>query len=266
MPGLANTFITNPAAMTRLRKYLRQVLKSIKRSIMSRWASARLDHHEIELIKNIKAKKITYLSEEKLACIVTTINSLKQTKIEGAFIEAGCALGGSTVLIGKCKNRNVPLFVYDVFGLIPAPTEQDTKDVHERYEVIVSGKSTGIGGDEYYGYQKKLYETVISNLEFFGLDCQEDSITLIKGLLQETMVIKQPVAFAHIDVDWYEPVKFCIESICPKLVLGGSVIFDDYYDWGGCRKAVDEYLRTVVGQFALDGSAGGMKITRISCS
>ena len=223
-----------------------------------------LSTHEVELIKKIKAKKITYLSEMRLGCIVNTIKSLKENKVEGAFLEAGCALGGSTVLIGKCKDKNVPLYVYDVFGLIPAPTKQDTQDVHERYNTIVSGKSAGIDGDTYYGYQKNLYETVVSNLEFFGLDCQRDSITLIKGLLQETMEVKQPIAFAHIDVDWYEPVKFCMETICPKLVLGGCVILDDYYDWGGCRKAVDEYLRTVVGQFALDGSAHAMKMTRIS--
>ena len=218
----------------------------------------------LELIKDIKSKKITYLSEAKLARIANTIISLKEQDVDGVFVEAGCALGGSTALIGKCKAKSVPLYVYDVFGLIPAPTEQDTADVHERYKTIVSGASKGISGDEYYGYQKNLYETVISNLESFGLDCHGDSIVLIKGLLQETMEVKKPVAFAHIDVDWYEPVKFCLEHICPKLVVGGCMILDDYYAWDGCRKAVDEYLRTVVGQFALDGSTDAMKLTRIS--
>ena len=223
-----------------------------------------LSTNEVELIKKIKAKKITYLSETKLGCIVNTINSLKKNKVGGAFLEAGCALGGSTVLIGKSKDKNVPLYVYDVFGLIPAPSEHDTQDVHERYSTIIGGKSGGIDGDMYYGYQENLYDIVISNLEHFGLDCQRDSITLIKGLLQETMEVQQPIAFAHIDVDWYEPVTFCLGNIGQKLVLGGSVILDDYYDWGGCRKAVDEYLRTVIGQFALDGSASAMKITRVS--
>jgi asparagine synthase (glutamine-hydrolysing) len=217
----------------------------------------------LELVNNIKAKNLTYLSERKLGSIADTIKSVKIKNLEGIFIEAGCALGGSTVLIGKIKDREIPLYVYDVFGLIPAPTEQDTKDAHERYKNIVSGKSGGIGGEEYYGYQNNLYETVIQNLKYFGLDSQDNNIVLIKGLLQDTMEVKQPVAFAHIDVDWYEPVKFCLEKICPKLVVEGSMIFDDYHDWGGCRKAVDEYLRTVIGQFVLDDSAGSVKITRV---
>jgi asparagine synthase (glutamine-hydrolysing) len=223
----------------------------------------KLSSKETELIKSIKNKNITFLSETKLGSIIDTINAIKENRVEGIFIEAGCALGGSTALIATIKNKSIPLCVYDVFGLIPAPTEQDTEDAHDRYKIIVSGKSKGFGEDIYYGYQTNLYETVIKNLKTFGLDCKENNIVLIKGLLQETMQITQPVAFAHIDVDWYEPVKFCLENICPQIVTGGSMILDDYHDWGGCRKAVDEYLRTVVGQYELDDSAGSMKITKI---
>ena len=35
-------------------------------------------------------------------------------------------------------------YIYDVFGMIPAPSEEDGEDVYKRYEVIVSGKSKGI--------------------------------------------------------------------------------------------------------------------------
>ena len=78
------------------------------------------------------------------------------------------------------------------------------------------------------------------------------------------MSVDQPVAFAHIDVDWYDPVKTCLERVMPNLVAGGSVILDDYHDWGGCRKATDEYLRGVAGQFALDDAARSLKLTRVS--
>jgi asparagine synthase (glutamine-hydrolysing) len=55
------------------------------------------------------------------------------------------------------------------------------------------------------------------------------------------MVIEQPVAFAHIDVDWYEPVLTSLKRIFPHLVVGGSIILDDYHDWGGCRKATENF-------------------------
>ncbi len=45
-------------------------------------------------------------------------------------------------------------------------------------------------------------------------------------------------------------------------VVGGSIILDDYHSWGGCRKATDQYLLGVAGQFESDDSAGSMKVTR----
>ncbi|MBH8571518.1 hypothetical protein I8752_00450 [Nostocaceae cyanobacterium CENA369] len=48
--------------------------------------------------------------------------------------------------------------------------------------------------------------------------------------------------YAHIDCDWYEPVKFCLESIYPILSKGDYIALDDYYDYGGCKKAVNEFI------------------------
>lgn len=76
------------------------------------------------------------------------------------------------------------------------------------------------------------------------------------------MNLDQSVAFAHVDVDWYEPVMTCLKCVFPNLV-GGSIILDNYHNWGGSKKATDEYLRDVTGQFVLDDTAGSMKITRV---
>jgi hypothetical protein len=216
-----------------------------------------------ELLSRIRASKLTYLSNKKLASLANTVSAIEDARLPGIFIEAGCALGGSAILIATLKNSKRPFFVYDVFGMIPPPTQDDTQDVHDRYRTIVEGKSVGIDGDQYYGYQENLYDVVQGNLRRFGIAPEERSVSLIKGLVQDTMHIDQPVAFAHVDVDWYEPVSTCLQRVFPKLVEGGSIILDDYNDWGGCRKATDEYLRGVTGQFILDDAAGSMKITRV---
>lgn len=52
----------------------------------------------------------------------------------------------------------------------------------------------------------------------------------------------QKIAVAHIDCDWYDPVKFCLAAVNSRLSKGSTLIFDDYYDYGGCRTAVDEFL------------------------
>jgi asparagine synthase (glutamine-hydrolysing) len=218
---------------------------------------------ERKLIKKIYAAKLTYLSKPKLQNLITTCKEIERKNIPGIFIEAGCALGGSSILISKFKAKKRPFFIYDVFGMIPSPTEADTKDVHDRYSEILAGKSKGIDGDEYYGYRENLYDIVKSNLQSFGISEKSDSISLIKGLLQETMIINQPVAFAHIDVDWYEPVLVTLERIYPHISVGGSIILDDYHDWGGCKKAVDECLAKWDQEFLIDNDAGSLKLTKL---
>jgi hypothetical protein len=218
---------------------------------------------ERQLIYRIRSRSLTYLSDEKLASLASTCRSIERANLPGIFIEAGCALGGSAILIASLKSSERPLDIYDVFGMMPAPTKEDTPEVHARYRTIIEGKATGIGGDKFCGYMENLYEVVQSNLKSFGINFEEQSVSLIKGMVQETMKIEQPVAFAHVDVDWYEPVLTCLRRVFPTLVVGGSLILDDYHDWGGCRKATDGYLRGVAGQFVSDDSAGSMKLTKI---
>lgn len=240
-----------------IKKFIRNYILSEKRTLKG------IRKEDQNLISSIKSNNLTYLSDKKLISLVKTIRDLEENNVLGVYIEAGCALGGSTILISSIKNPKRELFVYDVFGLIPPPTDADEIDVHKRYEVIKAGKSNGINGDKYYGYREDLFEVVQHNLKKFKINPVENKVSLIKGLLQDTMRVKDKVAFAHIDVDWYEPVKTCLNRIIPKLVSGGSIILDDYNDWSGCRKAVDEYFRNSSDDFIMEDSAGSMKITKL---
>lgn len=242
------------------------MLEGLKR-VAGRFAGMRAMHglsaEDRALMSRIHAAKLTYLSDRKLASLVTTARAIEEAGLPGVFLEAGCALGGSAILLASVKRADRPLQVFDVFGMIPPPTAEDTPDVHDRYKTIVQGQSTGIDGDPYYGYQDNLYEQVQSNFDGFGIDRERQAVTLVKGLVQETLHPQGPVALAHVDVDWYDPVMTCLQRVFPQLVAGGSIILDDYHDWGGCRKATDEFLRGVTGQFVLDDSAGSMKITKV---
>jgi len=210
----------------------------------------------------VRERRLSYLSDSKAASLMATCRDIAAAGIPGTFIEAGCALGGSAAMIAHLKPRERALGLYDVFAMIPPPTANDPPEVHERWRIIRSGKSTGIGGDTYYGYQKNLADVVRGNLQDLGLDCTQNAITLVKGLLQDTLSVTDPVAFAHVDVDWYEPVKTCLIRIFPHLSVGGVMILDDYHNWGGCKKAADEYLASRLGECLLDDSAGSLKITR----
>ncbi len=222
-----------------------------------------IPEHTKDLINRIKDKKLTYLSDSKLIAISKTIYEIENKSVPGIFIEAGCALGGSSILIASLKKQNRILNIYDVFGTIPPPSENDTSDVHKRYKKIAAGKAKGIDGNKYYGYMDDLQRIVMDNLLEFGMEPHDHNIYLIKGLIQDTMKLEDPVAFAHIDVDWYEPVYYSLSNIYPRLSVEGSIILDDYHDWGGCKKATDQFLSTIENSYQMDDSAGSMTITKI---
>lgn len=199
---------------------------------------------EAQLIQTIRKKKLTYCGYPKLENICQAINEIKIKKIPGIYLEAGCALGGSAIVIGKMKPQSIPFYIFDVFGMIPPPSIRDGEDAHLRYQEIASGKSQGLGGNQYYGYMDNLKDIVVNNLEDFELNLELENIYLIEGLFQDTLSIQETVAFAHIDCDWYDSVKTCIERITPQMTSGSIIIFDDYNSYSGCKVAVDELIES----------------------
>lgn len=208
---------------------------------------------------------LTYLSDAKMESLVRCCQDIERRQASGVLIEAGCAWGGSSILMCAAKSPQRTLRVYDVFGMIPPPGKDDGPDVHERYETIQSGKSKGIGGRRYYGYEKDLYERVKASFQRLGFPPEENHVALIPGLVQDTLVVDEPVCLAHIDVDWYDPVRCCLERIVPRLAPEGVLILDDYNYWSGCRKAVDEYFdHTGRDAFTFDDTPGHLVVRRKS--
>jgi asparagine synthase (glutamine-hydrolysing) len=195
-----------------------------------------------DLLHRVRAANLTYVGIPKLQMLRDSALRVREEGVPGDFIEAGVALGGSAILLAKCKAPTVTLHLYDVFAMIPPPGPQDGADAHQRYEVIRSGASAGLGGDTYYGYVDNLIEQVRSNLARFGVEPERDKVRFVQGLFQDTLHPTGPVSLAHIDCDWYEPVRTCMERIIPRLSPGGILVFDDYASYSGCRRAVDELL------------------------
>lgn len=122
------------------------------------------------IVRKIKNDKLTYLSRWRMLKLAQVIEDMEVQGLNGDIIEAGCALGGSTIMMGLVKGQSRKLNVYDVFEQIPSPTENDSQDALERYKDIKNGTASGIGGDEYYGYQKNIEELVRKNISKYGLN------------------------------------------------------------------------------------------------
>ncbi len=200
-------------------------------------------------INAVMADALTYLEEAALEDLHGQVRRIEEQAVPGLLIEAGCALGGSAIVLAAAKSPLRQLNVYDVFGVIPAPSERDGQDVLDRYQVIMSGQSEGIAGQKYYGYEENLFDKVTQSFAHHGFPIAANSVHLIKGLFQDTLQIQEPVALAHVDGDWYESVTVCLQRIAPHLSPGGVLVIDDYGAWSGCRQAVDEYFRDKSGDF-----------------
>ena len=194
------------------------------------------------VVDAVREEKLTYLKDLYLRSLVTCVLETERAGREGLIIEAGTALGGSAVAMAAAKDPARPRRVYDVFGMIPPPTDKDGAAVVERYADISEGRSKGLDGDVYYGYREDLLGEVTASFARHGVPVDENNVTLVKGLFQDTMEIDEPVALAHVDGDWYESTMTCLERITPNLVEGGRIVIDDYFMWSGCREAVDEYF------------------------
>jgi asparagine synthase (glutamine-hydrolysing) len=181
--------------------------------------------------------------------------------IQGDFLEAGVALGGSAIVLAMLMGPGRAFHGYDVFGMIPPPGPEDPAESHERYVVISSGRSAGIAGRTYYGYVDDLQVRVTTTFANFGLPVDGTRISLHPGLFEDTLQPPNAVALAHVDSDWYEPVRTCLARISPRVSPGGYIVLDDYFDYGGCRQAVDEFL-AVCSDFQVAGHNGNVALRR----
>lgn len=222
-----------------------QRLRSIAGMMWLRWrqpASARI-------ISAVRREGLTYLEPGALADLHHSIQRLEAENRPGIVIEAGCALGGSAIVMAAAKSPTRPLQVFDTFEQIPPPTEKDDTLAKQRYETIAAGRATGIKGGVYYGYIPDLLVRVRQVFHNHGLPVEQNAISLVRGLYEQTMIGDEPVALAHIDCDWHDSVLTCLASIVPRLVPGGELIIDDYDDWPGARRAVDSYFSDSKGDY-----------------
>lgn len=193
----------------------------------------------------VRDARLTYLSAARLNRLEEAFNQVIDRQVEGDIIEFGVALGGSSILLARQTKPPRRFIGLDVFATIPPPgSAYDGAKARERYASIAAGKATGLGGDEYYGYRSDLYSYVVDQFRAFGLTVDGDHIQLHRGTFEESwpqLSIDQ-VAFAHIDCDWYEPVRYGLGAVAPRQSPGSVIVVDDYHDYDGCHAAVDQFL------------------------
>jgi hypothetical protein len=195
------------------------------------------------IIAHLRSRGLTYCARPgKLETLHRLISVVEARQVPGLFIEAGVAMGGSACVIAKAKHSNRELMLFDIFELLPPPSERDGPDAMRVYEQFKQGQAQGQVNFNYLSHAGDLLSFARENMRAVGVNVDAEKVHFIKGLYETTLHIDQPVAFAHIDCDWYESVTLCIERISDRVSPGGIILFDDYQSFRGCRRAVDAWL------------------------
>ena len=66
-----------------------------------------------------------------------------------------------------------------------------------------------------------------------------------KGWFQDTLPQfepERPISVLRLDGDWYEPTVCILDNLFDRVMQGGLIMIDDYYDWDGCTRGVHHFL------------------------
>ena len=197
-----------------------------------------------ETITRARAEHLTFLKPDTCATSRRPCASIEDGGLPGLLIEAGTARGGSAIVIAPAKARERPLKVYDVFGMIPPPTEHDGPDVHERYETIAAGEARGHRrGDVLRLPRRPATTRCATSFTRLGVPPGEHNVELIRGLFEDTIERRRagrprPPRRRLVRVDDDLP-RAASRRAGPA--AGGSCSTTTTM-WSGCRAAVDEYF------------------------
>jgi O-methyltransferase len=153
---------------------------------------------------------------------------LDTENIRGAIVECGVLDGGTAALMAWATRDSKPMravHLFDAWEGLPETTAED-------------GAEAAAWTGQVVGSPARV------NAIMKELGIPEERINFHRGWFNETFpkVDVPQVALAHIDCDFYDSTKLCLEKWYPVLSPGGIMQFDDYDAFSGCRKAVDEFF------------------------
>lgn len=165
----------------------------------------------------------------RLAALCRLSREIDKRSVRGDIVECGVYNGGSAAVLASICTRsplNRRIWLFDSFEGLPQPT-------------LKNGDKAPEYASWCHGDLSKVREILQK------LSIPEARVSIVKGWFQETFPAVQipEIALLHIDADWYESVKLCLENFYDCVRPGGFIIIDDYGHWEGARKATDEFLR-----------------------
>jgi hypothetical protein len=172
-----------------------------------------------------RVRRYTLLSYDRLA----SLHELARRAPEGAFVECGVCAGGSAGMAALGQPGR-EMWLLDSWEGLPEPGPED---------IAIQGHRRAAGWNR--AEQARVEELLVEKL------CVPSSrLHLVRGWFEDTVPKTRAeigsIALLHLDGDWYESIKLCLDQLYDQVTANGFVAVDDYHHWRGCKKAVDEFL------------------------
>lgn len=174
----------------------------------------------------------TMVGMARLQNLRTLLESIIADGVEGDAIETGVWRGGASIfmrgVLAAYDETRRRVWLADSFqGLPPPDPAQYPADEGDGLHEI---EFLAVGLDE-----------VKANFERYGL--LDDQVRFLPGWFRDTLpgAPIERLALLRLDGDMYESTMIGLESLYPKLSVGGYAVVDDYGAIAACREAVDDY-------------------------
>jgi len=192
-------------------------------------------------LRNISEFHHTMVGRKRLDNIQGLLDQIVRDDVAGDLIETGVWRGGATIFMrGYLAARGIRdrrVWVADSFAGLPVPSAPQ---------------------DRGFDFSAAVYPILAISRRaveelFRRYDLLDDQVQFLEGWFKDTLPTApiERLALLRLDGDLYESTRDALTHLYHKVVPGGFVVVDDYFDFEPCRRAVDEFRVNVRDQAAL---------------
>ena len=199
-----------------------------------------------------------FSKERRFFTLWQGLREVVRNGIEGDFAECGCKHGHSSlIMVQEIQNAGLSgreMWIFDSF-------EGGLSDKQEKDRETALGDTRAGKTKQQKQRFSSSYEAVQETFKAYPF------VRIIKGWIPQSLdceAKERQFAFAHLDVDLYEPTKTALEFFYQRMNKGGVIVVDDYGSatFPGCQRAVDEFLQTHQHSFFLISHTLGCVIVK----
>jgi O-methyltransferase len=212
-------------------------------------ARARMSFAEEDEIKRSVALVASYtmVNFERLATLWEQVRYLDRFRIAGALVECGVWRGGAVGMMALAHLHDLTapsreLHLFDSFQGLPEPQrDADGPAAVKLAEGASNGSLRPIG---HFAASQEASREMLEQVVRYPAELLHYHAGWFQNIVPRDAPTLGQIALLRLDGDFYQSTRVCLENLYSHVAKGGLVVIDDYGDWQGCRRAVDEFLAT----------------------